>query len=190
MVGIAQLVSASDCGSEGRGFETHHSPQSDLHFCKSLFLLYTIMKFIENKTYTGIIAAETPLEKAEYVDCVFENCDFSNAFLNNYEFEECQFINCNFSLCNVANTSFRTVQFEGCKMMGVNFTKIKDFLCSMHFTNCNLNFALFTDLPVKGLIFEHCNLQQADFSQADITGSSFVETLCVLIKLLYLCTRK
>ncbi len=28
MVIVAQLVRASDCGSEGRGFETHHSPKS------------------------------------------------------------------------------------------------------------------------------------------------------------------
>ena len=28
MVSIAQLVRASDCGSEGRGFETHISPKS------------------------------------------------------------------------------------------------------------------------------------------------------------------
>ena len=27
MVGVAQLVRASDCGSEGRGFESHHPPQ-------------------------------------------------------------------------------------------------------------------------------------------------------------------
>ena len=27
MVDIAQLVSASDCGSEGRGFESHYTPQ-------------------------------------------------------------------------------------------------------------------------------------------------------------------
>ena len=27
MVGVAQLVRASDCGSEGRGFESHRSPQ-------------------------------------------------------------------------------------------------------------------------------------------------------------------
>ena len=26
VVGIAQLVSASDCGSEGRGFESHYPP--------------------------------------------------------------------------------------------------------------------------------------------------------------------
>ena len=26
MVGVAQLVRASDCGSEGRGFESHYPP--------------------------------------------------------------------------------------------------------------------------------------------------------------------
>ena len=26
MVGVSQLVRASDCGSEGRGFESHHPP--------------------------------------------------------------------------------------------------------------------------------------------------------------------
>ena len=33
MVGLAQLVSASGCGPEGRGFESHISPQN-----KSLLL--------------------------------------------------------------------------------------------------------------------------------------------------------
>jgi hypothetical protein len=27
MVGVAQSARASDCGSEGREFESHHSPQ-------------------------------------------------------------------------------------------------------------------------------------------------------------------
>ena len=29
MVDIAQLVSASDCGSEGRGFESHYPPHKN-----------------------------------------------------------------------------------------------------------------------------------------------------------------
>ena len=28
MVVVAQLVRASDCGSEGRGFESHHPPEN------------------------------------------------------------------------------------------------------------------------------------------------------------------
>ena len=33
-MGVAQLVRASDCGSEGRGFESHHPPHKNLR-CKS-----------------------------------------------------------------------------------------------------------------------------------------------------------
>ena len=42
MVDIAQLVSASDCGSEGRGFESHYPPQKkrrDIHTDVSSFFL-------------------------------------------------------------------------------------------------------------------------------------------------------
>ena len=37
MVDLAQLVRASDCGSEGRGFEPHYSPQK-LYFGTAFFL--------------------------------------------------------------------------------------------------------------------------------------------------------
>ncbi len=37
MVGIAQLVRASDCGSEGRGFESHYPPKKTLNI--RVFLL-------------------------------------------------------------------------------------------------------------------------------------------------------
>ena len=45
MVDIAQLVSASDCGSEGRGFESHYPPhEKDTH---SGVFFYGIMGFEE-----------------------------------------------------------------------------------------------------------------------------------------------
>ena len=34
MVDIAQLVSASDCGSEGRGFESHYPPQKNRRYLR------------------------------------------------------------------------------------------------------------------------------------------------------------
>ena len=39
MVDVAQLVRASDCGSEGRGFEPHLPPQESVSKMRSLFLL-------------------------------------------------------------------------------------------------------------------------------------------------------
>ena len=49
MVGIAQLVSAPDCGSGDRGFESHHSPSA----VKSQYLL------------DGL----SPRGKAQHFDC-------------------------------------------------------------------------------------------------------------------------
>ena len=41
MVGIAQLVSAPDCGSGGRGFESHYPPYYFVHkICKIIIKLY------------------------------------------------------------------------------------------------------------------------------------------------------
>lgn len=37
MVDVAQLVRASDCGSEGRGFESHLPPQMKFHRKRVLY---------------------------------------------------------------------------------------------------------------------------------------------------------
>ena len=40
MVGLAQLVSASGCGPEGRGFESHISPQKKSTFVHKRAFLF------------------------------------------------------------------------------------------------------------------------------------------------------
>ena len=42
MVDVAQLVSASDCGSEGRGFDSHHPPHKTGDIFGYLLFLYGI----------------------------------------------------------------------------------------------------------------------------------------------------
>ena len=42
MVIVAQLVRASDCGSEGRGFETPHSPLFETIFTKVRIVFFLI----------------------------------------------------------------------------------------------------------------------------------------------------
>ena len=54
MVGIAQLVSASDCGSEGHGFESHYPPS---------FLLMCLYDTL------GVILGLSPSGKAQHFDC-------------------------------------------------------------------------------------------------------------------------
>ncbi len=64
MVGVVQLVRASDCGSECRGFESHPPPQQVEGFpiLENLFLLHInlyynyrhTMKNVFKKTYFSI----------------------------------------------------------------------------------------------------------------------------------------
>ena len=44
MVDVAQLVSASDCGSEGRGFDSHHPPHKNRGYrpVSSVFIWYSV----------------------------------------------------------------------------------------------------------------------------------------------------
>ena len=51
MVGMAQLVSAPDCGSGGRGFESHYPPLA-AKFCRTL-----------------VIDGLSPRGKAQHFDC-------------------------------------------------------------------------------------------------------------------------
>ena len=45
MVGVAQLVRVADCGSVGRGFESHHPPQK---FLNNFFLKFQIIEYESN----------------------------------------------------------------------------------------------------------------------------------------------
>ena len=49
MVDIAQLVSASDCGSEGRGFESHYPPhKKNRYLMVSVLFIWADMGFEES----------------------------------------------------------------------------------------------------------------------------------------------
>ena len=60
-----------------------------------------------NKEFKGIDS--TQLEKGEYEDCVFINCDFSETNFSNFTFIECQFEQCDLSNTNLTETAFRDV---------------------------------------------------------------------------------
>ncbi len=48
MVLVAQLVRASDCGSEGRGFKSHHAPENKKAFLMGGFFLLFFENFLAN----------------------------------------------------------------------------------------------------------------------------------------------
>ena len=51
MVPIVQLVRASDCGSECRGFESHWAPFKSLGEIQGFFCLYPVTQIIKKKKF-------------------------------------------------------------------------------------------------------------------------------------------
>ena len=60
-VDVAQLVRASVCGTEGRGFEPHHLPVTLPEFQEAFFFIYTYLsnKIIRCSIFTGIVFANS-----------------------------------------------------------------------------------------------------------------------------------
>ena len=134
------------------------------------------MRLVQDTDFSSLVWSNEVLELGEYVNCVFENCDFNEANLSQFEFEDCTFKNCNLSMTRLTATSFRKVTFENCKMMGIPFNTIQHFLCELRFLHSNLNYSIFSELKVKDLFFDSCTLVQADFSLAELRGVVFKDT--------------
>ena len=68
MGSVAQLVRASDCGSEGRGFESHHSPKTTNVMDKDF-----VKRFLTNRDETGrFIVKSLVTGKTYFVETIDE----------------------------------------------------------------------------------------------------------------------
>jgi uncharacterized protein YjbI with pentapeptide repeats len=117
---------------------------------------------------------EFPL-RGEYDCCIFKGLNFSDQDLSGYSFNECTFYDCNFSLAKILNTAFRDVKFKGCKLMGLRFEDCNSFGQSFSFEDCTLNHASFFQVKMRKTVFKNTSLLEVDFSEADLSESTFQE---------------
>ena len=132
----------------------------------------------ENVNYSG---EKVPC--AEYVGCVFENCDFSNSNLSNIKFIDCEFHLCNLSLANLNAASLKTVKFFESKLVGLDFSNCSEFLFSVIFEKCNLQYASFFKRKLHKTTFKDCSLNETIFSEVDLSLSVFLN--CDLINAIF-----
>ena len=86
---------------------------------------------------------------------------------------ECMFENCNFSNSLLEGTGLKDVTFINCKIIGVDFSKCNPFLLKMKFQDCLLDLSIFQGMKLKDTVFEKCRLREADFGNADLSGALF-----------------
>lgn len=109
----------------------------------------------------------------EYEQCIFINCDFSNANLSGVKFVDCQFKNCGLSLVNLSGTTINDVKFIQCKMLGLRFDHCNPFTLSFSFDDCALNDSSFFKCKLKKSKFKNTQFHRVDFAQCDLSESSF-----------------
>src|SRR5476649_807658 len=107
------------------------------------------MKVHDDKTFTEISYAEQVINGTEFNNCLFKKCDLSNS-----EFALCKFIDCVFEECNLSmikwgRSTLNDVVFKQCKLLGINFSLCEDFLLSVRFEACNLDYSSFMNKKLQ-----------------------------------------
>jgi fluoroquinolone resistance protein len=141
----------------------------------------------ENKTFKKIIQTEVKIQGKEFDECCFVDCDFSNSHFLNCRFTSCEFEGCNMSMVKFNGTGLNDVTFKDCKLLGINFSDCEDFMFSVAFEKCVLDYCSFmgkkmvktrfSNSSMKNMVFTDANLTQAVFDRADLAGTLFSQTL-------------
>ena len=132
------------------------------------------MKLHEGKTFNKVNYANKQLVNNEFSNCVFVDCDFTKTNFSSIDFVDCEFESCNFSLTVLRHSGIKDVHFKDCKIVGVDFSACNEFLFSVRFTDCNLDYATFHSKKMKNTLFTNSVIKEVDFTEADLSQSKFI----------------
>jgi fluoroquinolone resistance protein len=129
--------------------------------------------YYKDQVFDKTTLPQTGTIDTQFENCTFQNCDFTEADFFGCDFLKCTFKQSNLSMVKFGHIGFDKVQFDECKIIGADFSNTKDFLFSVDFSNCILDYAAFMKKKNRKAKFVSCSLKGADFSEADLTSSIF-----------------
>lgn len=115
-------------------------------------------------------------KKAGFQNCLFENCRFTHA-----QMEECSFINCLFQDCEISNTNWRKPFMQRCAFIrckGNGMTIEKGVLRDLSLKNCLLRYATWMDCKWQNLEMLDCDFRELSMDQN--TGKNWAMRSCNL----------
>ncbi|HEY4652647.1 MAG TPA: pentapeptide repeat-containing protein [Pontibacter sp.] len=130
----------------------------------------------QDKIFEKIIYPNKEVRNREFENCTFKNCDFSGSNFSNNRFTDCTFIGCNLAMLKLEHSTINNVVFKECKLTGINFSTCEDFLFTVYFENCLLDYASFSKMKLAKTKFIKCSLKGVDFSNANLTSALFDNT--------------
>lgn len=117
---------------------------------------------IENKDLSIEPLLESSCEQVHFIHC-------NIADLAGIDLIDCVFQDCNLSNASVKNCKISDVEFVNCKLTGVNFSESKDFAFAASFENCILDYTIFERKKLNKSVFSNCKIHNADFTQTDLS---------------------
>lgn len=126
-----------------------------------------------NKTFEKINFINKRVEGREFDGCHFKNCDFSGTAFVDCIFSDCEFTDCNLAMVKLPSSSLKTVDFQLSKLMGIRFDECQDFLFSVSFAGCMLDYSWFTNKKLQKTKFLNSSLKEVNFGNADLTKATF-----------------
>ncbi len=127
----------------------------------------------DGKTFEKINYAGETITGKEFQDCIFKNCDFSGTQLLKNKFLDCLFSDCNLSMTKLSGSTISNAEFKNCKLLGVIFSECQDFLFSVGFRNCILDYSSFFGKKMLKTLFIQSSLKEVNFTGAILSGSVF-----------------
>ncbi|HEY8928598.1 MAG TPA: pentapeptide repeat-containing protein [Mucilaginibacter sp.] len=124
----------------------------------------------EAENHTGAM-----INGREFNGCIFKKCDFSNSDLSGNKFIDVVFDGCNLSVAKLAKCTLSSVVFRNSKILGVNFSECIDFLFTVEFDVCTLDYSSFMLKKMPKTKFSKCSLKEVTFTQANLSGAVFNE---------------
>ncbi|MBJ6118689.1 pentapeptide repeat-containing protein [Pontibacter sp. BT310] len=129
-----------------------------------------------DKTFEKVVYPNKDVKNREFENCTFKNCDFSGSNFAGTRFTDCTFIGCNLAMLKLGHATISNVVFKECKLTGINFSECEDFLFTVYFENCLLDYASFAKRKMAKTKFIKCSLKGVDFSNANLTSALFDNT--------------
>jgi len=132
----------------------------------------------ESNIKTTITEKKPPQEttEVEFIDCKFQNCDFTSKDLSYSTFQNCKFQNCNLANTKLTESSLQTTTFDSCKLIGVIFSEINAFLIDLEFKDCKIELCEFKNLPISETKFQNCTISATEFTNTNLSRAEFTDT--------------
>lgn len=96
------------------------------------------------------------IEKTSFIDCKFENCNFSNSSFEKVNFIRCKFYNCKITGGEFLDCRFKDIDISNTNASYSNFTA--SILDNFKFRNSILKSSYFQENKTRKLFFNECDL--------------------------------